>query len=138
MIYILIKDQTAINVDSTEERDLLTQDGWRELTPAEIKAAGMEGYEQFVSPVNTKVVDNKIIFTPPLPPSEEYLFELLRKKRDSLLLETDYFVMPDYPSSESDKKKMIEYRQALRDITGLDGAPWDGGGDNTPWPVLDI
>ena len=43
MIHILIKDQTAINVDSTEERDRLLADGWRELTAAEIKAAGWKG-----------------------------------------------------------------------------------------------
>lgn len=28
------------------------------------------------------------------------------------------------------------YRQALRDIPAQEGAPWDGGGKETPWPDL--
>lgn len=41
----------------------------------------------------------------------------IRSKRNSLLAETDYFLMPDYPISEEDLKKVKEYRQQLRDIT---------------------
>lgn len=132
MIYILIKDQTAINVDSTEERDRLTQDGWRELTPAEIKAAGMEGFEQFVSPTSTTVKDGVITFTPPAGPTKDELFSTLRMERDARLAATDYYVMSDYPAE--DKSAVLAYRQALRDLPAQPGAPWDGGGEKTPWP----
>ena len=29
----------------------------------------------------------------------------------------------------------LEYRQKLRDLPKEDGAPWDGGGEETPWPI---
>lgn len=65
---------------------------------------------------------------------EDELFGKLREKRDELLAKTDYLVMPDYPISEEDLAKIKAYRQALRDLPSLDGAPWDGGGEGTPWP----
>lgn len=133
MLHILIKDQTAINIDSTEECDRLTQDGWRELSSAEIKAAGMEGYEQFVSPTSTTVKNGVITFTPPAGPTEDELFTRLRSERDALLALTDYYVMPDYPAE--DKSAVLAYRQALRDLPAQPGAPWDGGGEKTPWPA---
>ena len=36
-------------------------------------------------------------------------------KRDNLLLESDYLMMPDYPLEN--KSEVVAYRQALRDIT---------------------
>jgi hypothetical protein len=42
-------------------------------------------------------------------------------KRDALLLETDYLVMPDYPLV--DKSEVEAYRQVLRDITLQAGYP---------------
>lgn len=32
----------------------------------------------------------------------------------------------------------LSYRQALRDLPSLDGFPWDGGGEETPWPEMTI
>lgn len=134
MIHILIKDQTAINIDSTEERDRLLQDGWRELSPAEVKAAGMEGYEQFVSPTNTTIKNGVITFTPPAGPTETELFVSLRRERDTRLAVTDYLLMSDYPLSAESREAVVAYRQALRDLPAQPGAPWDGGGEKTPWP----
>lgn len=37
--------------------------------------------------------------------------------RDSLLNQTDYVMMPDYPISEEDRQKWAIYRQELRDLT---------------------
>ena len=31
---------------------------------------------------------------------------------------------------------LLTYIQALRDIPAQPGAPWDGGGELTPWPEL--
>lgn len=101
MIHILIKDDTVINVDSTAERDRLTQDGWRELTPAEIKAAGMEGYEHHVSPVNTVVgEDGSITFTPPAPPSLDELKATKLQEINAGFEQTASQLVATYPQSE--------------------------------------
>lgn len=59
--------------------------------------------------------------------------DLIRDKRNFLLYETDYLMLPDVQISEEDKKEVIAYRQALRDITKQSGFPWL---DETeiPWP----
>ena len=31
--------------------------------------------------------------------------------------------------------ELLTYIQELRDLPAQPGAPWDGGGDATPWPV---
>ena len=61
-------------------------------------------------------------------------FNKLRTIRNKLLAKTDYLLTVDYKISEEDLEEVKTYRQALRDITKLEGAPWDGGGVNTPWP----
>ena len=62
----------------------------------------------------------------PKKSEEQKLNELattIRSKRNSLLAETDYLLMPDYPISEEYLKKVKEYRQQLRDITKQDEFP---------------
>jgi len=71
----------------------------------------------------------------PQPPTAEELFLRLRAIRDAKLSATDHLIMPDYPLSDEEKAAWTEYRQALRDLPGLEGAPWDGGGEKTPWPA---
>ena len=71
-------------------------------------------------------------------PTTEELFAQLRQKRDEKLLATDFYFMADYPADEEALAKVKEYRQALRDLPEQDGAPWDGGGEATPWPTLEI
>lgn len=46
-----------------------------------------------------------------------------REKRDELLTETDYLLMPDYPISEEALAALKTYRQALRDIPEQSGFP---------------
>lgn len=53
----------------------------------------------------------------------------IRLKRDSLLKETDYLMMSDYPISDVDKEKVKEYRQKLRDIPSQTEFP-----KNVIWP----
>lgn len=67
--------------------------------------------------------------------SEAARFERLRAERDRRLAETDYLLMPDYPLSEGQRTVLQSYRQSLRDLPAQDGAPWDGGGKETPWPA---
>lgn len=68
--------------------------------------------------------------------SEAARFERLRAERDRRLTATDYLLMPDYPISDDQRAVVQAYRQALRDLPAQEGAPWDGGGDETPWPEL--
>ena len=63
-------------------------------------------------------------------------FELLREKRNQLLEQTDWWVLPDRTPTQS----QLDYRQALRDITKHSNWPnlkvpdMDGSGDDD-WPV---
>ena len=68
------------------------------------------------------------------PANKPVLFRMLREKRDAKLGETDYLLAADYPVSPEKKEAVVAYRQALRDLPSQEGAPWDGGGDATPWP----
>lgn len=68
--------------------------------------------------------------------SEAARFERLRAERDHRLSATDYLLMQDYPLDNTLKEAVQLYRQALRDLPSQDGAPWDGGGEETPWPVM--
>lgn len=70
--------------------------------------------------------------------SESSRYSRLRVERDRRMNITDYLAMPDYPISDEKRKIVNEYRQKLRDLPSQDGAPWDGGGDETPWPVLQM
>jgi len=77
------------------------------------------------------------ITTKPEKPEEvaiRDLFNILREERNKKLAETDYLMTSDYPIYGKEKKELIAYRQSLRDFVKSPGAPWDGGGENTPWP----
>lgn len=72
----------------------------------------------------------------PYPKTSEELMQELRVARNARLAETDFYLMSDYPADAEVLTQVKTYRQALRDITVQSGAPWDGGGAETPWPVL--
>ena len=72
----------------------------------------------------------------PSAPTAEQLFSALRAERDVRLSETDKYLLTDYPISEDNLALIKIYRAALRSLPGQAGAPWDGGGDETPWPVM--
>ena len=68
--------------------------------------------------------------------SEPARFARLREERDRRIAATDYLIMPDYPLAEDSRTAVQIYRQALRDLPTKEGAPWDGGGEATPWPAM--
>ena len=135
-MYILKKEKTVINVDTDKDRSNYASAGWQELTPEQIAAAGMLGYEHLVSPANTIVnVDGSITFTPPESPSNDELYGKLRLEAERRLSLTDKYATVDYPDSAL-RETVLAYRADLRAINHQPGAPWDGGGELTPWPEL--
>lgn len=68
---------------------------------------------------------------PPYVPTDEELADRIRRDRDEKLEETDFFVMPDYPSDPKDLEEVKTYRQALRDITKQSSFPKE-----VTWPEL--
>lgn len=71
---------------------------------------------------------------PPRP--AKAIFDALRAARDVRLAATDKYMLADYPISEDNLALVKEYRAALRDLPEQPGAPWDGGGEATPWPIM--
>jgi hypothetical protein len=65
----------------------------------------------------------------PTPTTEE-LAAIARGERDTLLMETDYLVMQDYPHSAASLAAIKEYRQALRDVPAQPRFP-----NGIEWPV---
>lgn len=58
----------------------------------------------------------------------ESLASAARAKRDAMIKETDFYMLPDYPNAP---QGIAQYRQALRDITKQPGFP-----HSIDWPVL--
>lgn len=56
-----------------------------------------------------------------VPPTEEFIAEQARAKRNSLLSASDWTQLPDVPQATKDL--WVAYRQALRDVTSQAGFP---------------
>lgn len=56
-------------------------------------------------------------------PTTEEIAAQVRAKRDALLAETDFLMMPDYPLGEEDATALKAYRQGLRDVPTQEGFP---------------
>ena len=82
--------------------------------------------------------------TPP-PPTTEELFDRLRGQRDAHInsvlwmreRHSDELALGTEPTLTPEQyTALLTYIQALRDLPAQEGAPWDGGGIETPWPEL--
>lgn len=69
-------------------------------------------------------------------PTTTQQYANLRATRDARLAATDKYMLADYPINEVGLALVKAYRDALRGLPDQAGAPWDGGGDKTPWPVI--
>ena len=67
--------------------------------------------------------------------SPEQRAERIRANREHLISDTDYLMLADVwvTLSETQQKEITTYRQALRDITSLEGFPW--ADNEVPWPT---
>lgn len=74
-----------------------------------------------------KIIPDKYI--EPKRPVNEIAYDI-RRKRTSILNNTDYFMNPDYPISDENRSMLKYYRQALRDIPQQEGFP-----ENVVWPT---
>lgn len=61
--------------------------------------------------------------------TEDEIAASVRERRDRLIAETDFLLMPDYPIGPDDLSAVKAYRQALRDIPQQEGFPID-----VAWP----
>lgn len=68
--------------------------------------------------------------------SKQGRMERLKTIRNQILQSTDYLVLPDVAASfpASILNIIYKYRELIRNIDRQEGAPWDGGGPETPWP----
>lgn len=128
MFRIFIHDGIALNIDNDEDTERLLSDGARELTPEEIAAAGMAGYEHLVSPSNTTISeDGSITFTPPEPPSlEEVKTKKLEELRTAWLAAEENGVVQSslgFPIDATERSN--------RDIDGLIKEMEASGGEKT-------
>lgn len=76
-------------------------------------------------------VDGKYQIVENPPVSLEVLAESVRSERDRKIAETDWYMMPDYPTDPDTLEAVKSYRKALRDITLQSGFPRD-----VEWPVI--
>ena len=58
---------------------------------------------------------------------------IARHERNRRLLESDHFMLPDYPIDEETRQAIIAYRQALRDLPEQEGWP-----KNVEWPICPV
>lgn len=63
--------------------------------------------------------------------TDEELAARVRMRRDALISGTDYYTLPDYPSTPDGIEAVKQYRQELRNITLQSGFP-----RNVQWPSL--
>lgn len=150
MIRVFILDydnyRCCMNVTSDEEAQKLLDSGMEEV--AQDKVAEIFGeLASYACPLNTYVhEDGRIVFDAPVVDLMQQNFSLIRGKRDNLLQAYDKKISQlnralYMAESEAGKEKIRtsiqawhEYAQALCDLPSQPGAPWDGGGEGTPWP----
>lgn len=87
--------------------------------------------------------DPRIKMGPEIMDTEE-LFTRLREERSKLLTEYDQKIAqldrlirehPDYATYSIQRAEWDAYATALCNLPSQEGAPWDGGGPETPWPT---
>lgn len=105
---------TAVG-DKVTEEELKTEDGLA-------KYRSMACWATENGKLITKTEGGYVISDPPEPSTDE-LAERARNRRDILLTECDYLMLPDYPLSAEARVKWEAYRQALRDIPAQAGFP---------------
>lgn len=80
---------------------------------------------------HVELIDSGYILKKNHEPTVDELASQVRTERDRRLTETDWYMMPDYPTDPETLEFVKNYRKALRDITLQSGFPRD-----VEWPVM--
>ena len=99
----------------TESTQLAHQLGWQNNTVAitDTEISDLNGWTYLKGYAPKKTEEQKL----------NELATTIRSKRNLLLADTDYLLMPDYPILEEYLEKVKEYRQQLRDVTKQENFP---------------
>lgn len=101
MYHVLKKGDIVFNENSDKAAEDAIKNGAVELTPQEIAAAGMAGYEHLVSPENTVVEDDgTIVFKPPRPELLETVKARKLAEINSSYQQAISTLTPTYPDDE--------------------------------------
>ena len=108
----------------TKSTELAHQLGWQDNTVAisDTEVSELNGWTYLKGYAPKKTEEQKL----------NELATTVRSKRNSLLAETDYLLMNDYPISEEYLARIKKYRQDLRDITKQENFPTDVVFPNLP------
>ncbi len=89
--------------------------------------------------------DGALLEQPENPaPTAAELAVLVRTERDRRITACDWVITRSLEQAslngansltEEEYTAWVAYRQALRDLPSQEGFPWDGGGEETPWPI---
>ena len=91
----------VFNTNSDSEAEAVKKSGAVELTLREITDAGMNGYENIVSPINTKIgPDGRIVFTPPKPEPLETVKARKLNEINTTYQQAIATLTPTYPDDE--------------------------------------
>lgn len=107
---------------------------WNEKDVGRKRAEGFLNEDEFKAIMAEKAAEERQEWLMSSDTVEER-FRMLRNARDAKVAACDYFILPDYPADSTLKAAVEAYRQELRDLPSQEGAPWDGGGELTPWPT---
>lgn len=98
---VMVVNEICLNVDNENDKNEILRKGGRELTPQEVIAAGMAGYENIVSPANTTIdLDGTIVFTPPAPLGMDELKAAKLNEINTAYQQAIADFMPIYPDGE--------------------------------------
>jgi hypothetical protein len=88
-----------------------------------------------IADCEAKIIDGKIVLGLSEEDKRKANEEIIRTERQNRLRQCDKISpMRWMDMTEDEKKKWLEYRQALLDITEQEGFPWDGDINAVPWP----
>lgn len=94
-----------------------------------IRAPRDDGFIGWILNENNEWIDPNPPVQPPQP-SDEEKWEAIRLKRDKLLTQTDFIMLPDSPYTDAERQAWATFRQQLRDLPDSVGNP-----DDVVWPV---
>jgi hypothetical protein len=77
-------------------------------------------YAELITYLAASKKDRKLmLIAMPLLADKEFIKDLIKRFRNTLLAKSDWSIMPDYPFTDEERAPWIAYRKALRDYMNL-------------------